>query len=258
MAPTLVLLPGMDGTGEHFAPLLAVLTDRFPTLVVRYPDEPLDYQHYEQIARAALPQDRPFILLGESFSGPIALSIAADPPAGLVAYVLCASFASCPHWILRVVRPFLEVIPTHRVPNAVAAYFLMGRFATPELRRANAAALRRVSPRTLSARLKAVAEVDVSEKLGRIRVPGLYLRGTEDRLVPAAICHALARTASNVHVVEIEGPHFLLQVSPQLAAKAIADFVSSPAVAANYALERTRIDQVPKVQQPQLAAQRDR
>jgi pimeloyl-ACP methyl ester carboxylesterase len=258
MAPTLVLLPGMDGTGEHFAPLLNVLANRFPAVVVRYPDERLDYAQYEVIARAALPQDKPFVLLGESFSGPIALSIAADPPRGLIGYVLCASFASCPRWILRVLRPFLGIMPSHRVPNSVAAYFLMGRFATADLRRANAATLRRVSPRTLSARLQAVAEVDVSDKLRSIRVPGLYLRGTEDRLVPAAVCHSLAQTASNFRVVEIEGPHFLLQVSPQLAAKAITDFVSSPDVAANYALERTRGDKVPKAQQPQLAAQRER
>jgi pimeloyl-ACP methyl ester carboxylesterase len=227
LKPLLVLLPGMDGTGEHFAALLHALDGRVPYKVVRYPDEPLEYAEYERIAREALPVATPFVLLGESFSGPIALSIAATKPQGLVGYVLCASFASCPRPLLRMVRPLLGLLPVHRAPGALTAHFLMGRFATPELRRANASALRRVSPRTLRARLRLVADVDVSAKLCEIGVPGLYLRGTEDRLVPHGVCHALLRHAPRLRVVDVEGPHFLLQVNPRAAAQAIGEFVES-------------------------------
>jgi len=227
LTPLLVLLPGMDGTGEHFAPVLRALNDRLPYAVVRYPDEPLEYAEYERIAQAALPRDRPFVLLGESFSGPIALSIAAMKPRGLAGYILCASFASCPRPLLRMLRPLLGLLPLQHTPGAVSAHFLLGRFATPELKRANASALRRVSPRTLRARLRVVADVDVSAKLSEIGVPGLYLRGTEDRLVPRGVCHALLRHAPRIKVVEVVGPHFLLQVNPQAAARAIVDFVES-------------------------------
>ncbi|NJO12328.1 MAG: alpha/beta fold hydrolase [Gammaproteobacteria bacterium] len=217
----------MDGTGEHFAQLLAALGDRFPTIVVRYPDEPLDYEQHERIARAALPQDRPYVLLGESFSGPIALAIAADAPAGLVGYILCASFARCPRWILRLASPFLGLVPFRRIPNSLVNHFLIGRFATPDLRLANAAPLHRVSPATLSARLQAIAKVDVTEKLARIRVPGLYLRGTQDRLIPASACRALRRAIPGLRRVEIQAPHFVLQVNPRLAAEAIAQFIGT-------------------------------
>jgi len=227
MTPTLVLLPGMDGTGEHFAAVLRALNDRLRCVVVRYPDEPLEYAEYERLARSALPRDRPFVLLGESFSGPVALSIAATKPPGLVGYVLCASFASCPRPLLRILRPLLGLLPIQHTPGALSAHFLLGRFATPELRRANASALRRVSPQTLRARLKVVADVDVSAKLCEIGVPGPYLRGTEDRLVPRGICHALLRHAPRLRVVDIEGPHFLLQVNPRAAAQAIGEFVES-------------------------------
>jgi pimeloyl-ACP methyl ester carboxylesterase len=87
MGPTLVLLPGMDGTGDLFAPLVAALGPHMRTVIVRYPDEPLDYASDEEIARAALPIGHPFILLGESFSGPIAVSIAASAPRGSRAYI---------------------------------------------------------------------------------------------------------------------------------------------------------------------------
>jgi pimeloyl-ACP methyl ester carboxylesterase len=227
LTPLLVLLPGMDGTGEHFAAMLHALSDRLPYTVVRYPDAPLEYSEYERIAREALPRNRRFVLLGESFSGPIALSIAATKPPGLAGYILCASFASCPRPLLRMLRPLLSLLPVHRTPGALSAHFLLGRFATPELRRANASALRRMSPRTLRARLKVVADVDVSAKLCEIGVPGLYLRGTEDRLVPHGVCHALLRHAPRLRVVDVEGPHFLLQVNPRAAAQAIGDFVES-------------------------------
>ncbi|MEZ5707665.1 MAG: hypothetical protein R3E56_22020 [Burkholderiaceae bacterium] len=34
--PTLVLLPGMDGTGDLFKPFLAVMASAFDTLVIQY------------------------------------------------------------------------------------------------------------------------------------------------------------------------------------------------------------------------------
>ncbi len=94
---TLVLLPGMDGTGELFAPLVAALNSGFKTVVVRYPpNEVLSYAELESIARASLPTNEPFFILGESFSGPIAVSIAASAPPGLKGLILCASFVRNP------------------------------------------------------------------------------------------------------------------------------------------------------------------
>ena len=76
---TLILLPGMDGSGQLFAPFIAALGDGFNVKVVRYPvDLPLGYDGLEQIARAAIPPEGAVVLLGESFSGPIAVSLAAS------------------------------------------------------------------------------------------------------------------------------------------------------------------------------------
>lgn len=64
--PVLVLLPGMDGTGRLFAPFVEALGGALETRVVRYPPRAaLDYAALEPIARAAMPSDRPFVLLGE-------------------------------------------------------------------------------------------------------------------------------------------------------------------------------------------------
>lgn len=167
MKPTLVLLPGMDGTGELFIPLLAALDPAVPIVVVRYPDEPLDYAAHEKLARAALPANKRYLILRESFSGPIAIAIAAAAPHGLLGYVLCCSFVRTPRPIVPLLCPVLAVVPPRRIPPALTNYFLMGHFATAQLRRLLARALRRLSSAVLAARAKALGRVDVGSRRAR-------------------------------------------------------------------------------------------
>ena len=118
---TLVLLPGMDGTGELFAPFVAALGPDQAVTVVRYPAEPaLGYAELESFARAALPADRPFVLVGESFSGPIAIRIAADPPPNLVGVVLSTTFARAPlpgPSVLALLAPLMRLAPVRAAPG---------------------------------------------------------------------------------------------------------------------------------------------
>ena len=76
--PTLILLPGLDGTGDFFQPLLDEIAGKIPTTVVRYPiDGGYDYDSCLEIVQAMLPADEKYVLLGESFSGPLAVTLAA-------------------------------------------------------------------------------------------------------------------------------------------------------------------------------------
>jgi len=101
----LVLLPGLDGTGKlltTFVQALAqVLCAPWETQVIAYPkDEPLGYDELERRVRGALPDDRPFVLLAESFSGPIAIRIAASPARAMRGVILCGTFARNPYPLL--------------------------------------------------------------------------------------------------------------------------------------------------------------
>ena len=227
MNPTLVLMPGMDGTGELFAPLVRALDSSIPTRVVRYPDAPGDYAAHEVAARAVLPSGQPYVLLGESFSGPVAVSIAAARPEHCVGVILCASFLTSPNPLLRPLRPILSWWPPQKVPSFAAEAMLMGRHVTPALREAHCQALAQASPATLVARLDAIATVDVRAALESVQVPVLYLRASEDRLVPSAAGDLVMRHARQGRIVELEGPHFLLQVAPERAAREIQAFVAA-------------------------------
>ena len=226
----IVLLPGMDGTGALVSDFVAELKPKIEVTVVAYPtDATAGYAELESTVRAALPADKSFFLLGESFSGPIAISIAASPPPGLRGLVLCSSFVRSPRRSLTWFRLLIRILPLDKA-GPIANWLLLGRFSKEHLRLSLARALAQVSPAALRARLAAVASVDVSSKLAKVRVPVLYLRASEDRLVPRSAGAEIKGILPAVGIAELEGPHFLLQTAPVAAAREVMEFVNSVAV----------------------------
>ena len=194
---TIVLLPGMDGTGELFAPFISAMGHEFGLTVVSYPPTGAQgYRELEAHARAALPRHERFVVLGESFSGPVAVSIAASHPAGFAGLILCSTFCS-----------------------------------TPALRAALTHAMSQVSAQTLRSRLQAVLSVEVSDRLKAVDVPVLYLRATQDRVVPASASRHIKRILPTTRVAPVEAPHFLLQAAPVQATRIVSRFLRFSVIA---------------------------
>ena len=223
---TLVLLPGLDGTGLLFADFVAALKPNVRAIVASYPtDVPLRYDELEPIARSFLPQDEPFFLLAESFSGPIAIAIAASSPPGLLGLVLCCSFARNPMPALGPFRFALGAIPVAAVPMALVCFFGLGRFATRATRPALAQSRARVAPAVLRARARAALSINLVSLLSQIKLPVLYLRASEDRIVSGASCEVVSSLLPQTVVVQFPAPHFLLQVLPKPVASTVTDFM---------------------------------
>ena len=184
---TLVLLPGMDGSGKLFEPFIAALNGAFNIQVVSYPpNEPLTYSQLESAARSAIPDEGPLILLGESFSGPIAISLAATYGSRVKGLILCCTFIKNPRPSFSAFKFIAGIFPTSLIPSSVIGHLLLGRFDTLSLRLIIQEALEPLSSSTLRARLLAVLTVDVSSKLATVKTPVLYLQDTRDRVVPCA------------------------------------------------------------------------
>ena len=227
-AATLVLLPGMDGGGELFAAFIAALGDAVPTLVVSYPpDQVLDYAGVTAFARARLPQDRPFVLLGESFSGPVAIALAAEQPPGLIGLILCCSFARNPVPAASALRHLLGLVPMAASLPPAMAPFLLGSRSTPALRSALRTAVGMTAPAVMRARLRAVLEVDYSARVAAIKVPMLYLQARQDRVVSARAAAHLSVLCPTMQVVRIDGPRLLLQAAAEEAASKIRRFLNA-------------------------------
>jgi pimeloyl-[acyl-carrier protein] methyl ester esterase len=226
MTVSLVLLPGLDGTGDLFQPLVQQLPDDVQSTVVRYPArEALDYSALTQLVLRSLPTGKPFVLLGESFSGPVAILAAAAKPKGLLGVILCASFVSPPRPWARYALPLAPLLPLHAAARMAGSYMLMGRFADSKVKKLMLEALAQVPGTVLRARLVAAANVDVTTQLRSLDVPTFYLRASEDAVVPSGALEVFSRVAPRSSVAVVVGPHFLLQCVPSEAAKAIVGFV---------------------------------
>lgn len=224
--PTLILLPGMDGTGLLFDAFKRALGTTARIRVIGYPaDEPLGYEALQLFVKSALPDNEPFFLLAESFSGPIAIEIAAMRNPQLQGLILCCTFARNPRPRLAWSEFLISFVPFKWVPNLAMSHFLLGRFATPVARQAIARAVALVRPAVMRTRARAVMAVDVSGHLPRIRVPILYLRAADDRLVPASACAYIQELSPTARVSVINGPHCLLQVASDEAAAVVSAFL---------------------------------
>ena len=226
----LVLLPGMDGTGELFSEFIAALPESFETVTVRYPaDRPLSYSELANVVRVACPVSEPYVLVAESFSTPLAIQYAATNPANLEGLVLCAGFATSPvkgwrRFLGSVVAPLVFRVP---LPNLAAKLWLVGPDAPTSLLTAVRGAISSVQPGVLAARLRAVLHCEVRADLNQIAVPILYLQAKGDRLVSASCLEEVRRIKPQVKVASLEGPHLLFQRQPQIAAEAVVKFARS-------------------------------
>ena len=218
----------MDGIGELFADFLAALHDAVVPLVVSYPnDRALDYETLTNFARARLPPDRPFVLLGESFSGPVAIALAAFRPPGLRGLILCCSFARNPVPAFSVFKHLLGALPVAASFTGLIAPFLLGANSTPTLRSALRSAVGQVAAPVMRARLRAVLEADYSAQLREVGVPVLYLQASRDWIVPAGAARHLTTLVPAIEVARIDGPHLLLQAKADQAADIVRRFIGS-------------------------------
>jgi pimeloyl-[acyl-carrier protein] methyl ester esterase len=224
--PQLIILPGLDGTGTRLAPFQREMQRAVPTRIIGYPpDRPLGYAELESLVRESLPQTEPYVLLAESFSGPIAIRLAANPPTGLAGLILCGTFAKNPFPWLRSVRALAVRIPFKSLPRWLRAPLLWGsgdpRQAPSRTERASAPVAKAVIRR----RLHEVLTVDVTACLADISLPILILGATRDRIVPRSAARLLAQRTRHGELAEIDGPHLLLQSRPAETAAAVLRFL---------------------------------
>ena len=219
------LLPGLDGTGRLYSRLVTDLSDDFDVRILDYPVDAFD--GYEALAEALalrLPRDRSFLIVAESYAGPLTVLLAAARPSGLVGLVIAASFLRKPIAQAGLLSRILRFLPMSVTPPLpVLEAVLMGGWHDAEVRRELESSLRLVEPSVLKARLMATLRVDVREEFQRITVPVLYLRASRDRLLQSGVEKDFAMPG--VWRVDIEAPHFVFQAVASEAANAIRNFL---------------------------------
>jgi len=226
--PHLLLLPGMPGTDNLFKLLVGELEDNFEVQTVSYPsDKPLGYNQLIDLVTSRIPKEKPYFILGESFSGPLSIMAATRHPENLLGLILAASFVTSPmpRWINRLKRfakgPILDLRPRSHINDR-----LMGKKCSEKTRRWVDESMPRLSRDVISARVQAVLDVNVREELKNLKAPVLYIAGSGDWLVGKKCIDAVWLCRPDVVIKVLDACHMVLQTRPDDSAKVIIDFCS--------------------------------
>jgi pimeloyl-[acyl-carrier protein] methyl ester esterase len=218
---SILILPGLNGTAEFLMPLAEALAPRYRARVLAYPpDKAWDYEALADYALAHAPDGR-FVVLGESFSSPLAVEIAAREPrvAGLI---LAAGFLRSP--LPRAFSALVEVFDVRWSPHWMVHRAMLGAFGSRDLSARLERSVANTPHRVLVARLKAVLSVDKRERLSEVACPVLCLRGAHDRMIGPAHLREMLAARPDAEVVTFDAPHMLLETHPHEAATAISAF----------------------------------
>ena len=220
----LVILPGLDGTGNLLSDFVSDFGGDTSVVVIDYPtDTFLTYKDLTDYVRQRLPNDD-FVLIGESFSGPLALMIAAARPPGLKAVVLVASFARLDMPAKAMLSRAAATISPRLLPMSALSFLLLGKWANSQNVKSLQTTLEMVRPHVLSRRAQEALAVDLIAQGLTVDCPVLLLQARHDRLISRAAVKSVARVCRRLRVETIDGPHFLLQVSRGACAAAVQAF----------------------------------
>lgn len=214
----LVLLPGLDGTGLLFEPFIQQFASTDAYTIVRYPtDRYIPYEKLQDYITSVIPHDRPLVIVGESYSGPAAIQLAAHSNLDIRGIVLVATFARFPASLLTSLSRILPLSLLIRlpIPAFLIKHYCFGQGGDPQLIRLLRQAINKNDPSVFSRRARDGARIDVRCDLKRLTVPCLYLQASNDKLVPKSAAADMKAGNHNVRVVEIDGPHFILQRHPR-------------------------------------------
>jgi len=218
----LVLLPGLDGTGKLFAPLIEALPNSIDIQVITYPlNKEQSYHELIEYVKQNLPRED-FVLLAESFSGPIAYQVALSKPNQLKSLILVATFLENP-------RPFLlKFIPSCKVlalpiPNILSKIFFLGFSVKIKVIELFNESIKTVSPSVIQYRLKEIRQLKPSKQ--KIKLKTTYIQASNDKLILSKSLKDWQKVCDDIDVFTVKGEHFILQAKPIKCAEIVARVV---------------------------------
>ncbi|WNC69137.1 hypothetical protein RI845_03025 [Thalassotalea nanhaiensis] len=208
----LILLPGLDGTGNLFKALLEVLPNHITYQVIPLSDECLNYS--EQASQIANQIDTDeIIILAESYSGKIVYELC-KLDLNIKHIIFAASFISRPSLISKF-SSLLPIILIKKkfIPNQILSKLFFDSYNMSNSVSEVFESLNKVSNETLSSRLSLVSSLD--EPNDRFAVKATYIRPSNDLFVMPECIKPIKSTFQHLEVINVSGGHFILQSNPE-------------------------------------------
>lgn len=208
----------MDGTGKLFEPFCSLMP--VPTVTIPLPQfGPQTYDFLASHIAEQLPNEE-FVIVAESFSGPIAALLAAKNIENLKGIVFVATFFSCPRPVLVSLAKLIPLKSLLSLPFAktfISRYLLTGFKYSLFI-----SALKEVKNSILKERLISISNLKMVKMQSNL--PSIYLRASSDCLVPANQIDLFKQSFPSLQVKYVKGTHFLLLSNPEACSEIIRKF----------------------------------
>jgi pimeloyl-ACP methyl ester carboxylesterase len=227
----LVLVSGMDGTGQLFYTQVPRLARSFRVATYQLRDAATDMttlvDDLAGVIALVSPAGEPVVLLGESFGGALSMSLALARPELVAALVILNSFpAFLPQIRLHLARAALRAMPwgMMAVVRRTTAFRLHSRHTTREELQRFRELMRTTTREGYLNRLAVLMRYDVRDELAGLRVPTLFLAADGDRLVPAvAQAQYMAARVPGASMRVLEGHGHICLLAPDLDVSRLLD-----------------------------------
>lgn len=215
-------MPGLDGSGFYFQPLIDVLGSQYPCRIIPYPAGVFHYTELRDYVLTQLPRHKNVVIVAESFGGPLGIMVAESLGSQLKGLVLCATFCKCPvpQWLIRLAQKLYTRLQKHRKPSMFMLNQLLynGRNSSAAEKIFNELVV--VNATTIIARLQQVQTINVKANLMMLKTPVLIINAKSDRLV----WHS--GFTNSFQTMRVKGPHELAGQNSAVVAATIQKFVS--------------------------------
>jgi len=215
-------MPGFEGGGKLFAPLIPWLEPHFRLTLVKYPDLK-SFQDYIDCAQDQLPAEPGYSLLAESFSGPIAIALLARRTGQIGPSVLSSTFARSP---LATLTKMANHVPQQIFSIGALSEYCLDAQAVYDEDQSETQPLplnitEQIDGVVLRHRIAVMSRIDVSAMLPQIEAPVLLLHGQRDRVVSELEARMIEQNLPDVRRIDLDAPHLMLQIRPQQCAEHI-------------------------------------
>ena len=225
-----VLVPGLDGTGQLFyrqVPLLA-RTHRVATYALRNSARTMG-QLVDDLVGVVVKagSGRPATIIGESFGGALAMSLALTHPEHVRELVVLNSFP----YFAQQFRLRLAIAGLHAIPWGTMSFvrrLTAFRMHSPHTHRREIerflALTAKASGQGYVSRLRILRQFDIRARLDQIQPPTLFLAADQDHLVPSVIqAHQMAARVPHSTMRTLTGHGHICLIAPDIDLAALLD-----------------------------------
>lgn len=224
----LIFFPGLDGTGLSYEPLKKELPDDTQVTLIKYPpDKPLLLPQLVDYAVDQIPKGKPLLILAESFSGPVAVSLLSSIQLNVRGIIFCSTFVKSPRPVLLSLAKYVPIswLFYFPVPDVIFYVFCGGKKLSESVISLFLKIKHIVKPNVIAQRVRMLGDIDVISKLAGLSIPCCYIQAIDDKIVPPRCVEQFQNVLVNLKIKKVKGPHFILQTKPKECAELIMAFI---------------------------------